>query len=263
MSARRALKQRLVGTRLEGPLRSLRVAFKDESCRQAVRYDTETFEVIRRVVGPTSNCIDVGAAVGGILQNIVAAAPHGRHLAVEPLPENTASLRARFPDVEIVEAALDDTQGESSFERVDASTGYSGLIRRVDLAHDIKSTTITVRRAKLDDLVPEDRPIRFIKIDVEGAELRVLRGSRRILESDRPYVVFECGPAGCATYSTAPGDVFDLLASCRLELSLMKRWLAGTPPFTREEFLALFATRTEYYWIAYPGTGLADGESSA
>lgn len=39
------------------------------------------------------------------------------------------------------------------------------------------------------------RPVRFIKMDVEGAEPLVLRGARRLLGKDRPVMVSELHPA--------------------------------------------------------------------
>lgn len=45
--------------------------------------------------------------------------------------------------------------------------------------------------APLDDFSFGDQPVVFIKIDVEGMELDVLKGAARYLEKDRPYVFFE------------------------------------------------------------------------
>jgi hypothetical protein len=47
-----------------------------------------------------------------------------------------------------------------------------------------------IRVARLDDL-PRERPISFMKIDVEGFEPSVLRGARGVLERDRPVVLGE------------------------------------------------------------------------
>ena len=48
----------------------------------------------------------------------------------------------------------------------------------------------SVRIVQLDDFVPPD-PIAFIKVDVEGMELSVLRSAEKILERDRPALYFE------------------------------------------------------------------------
>ena len=52
---------------------------------------------------------------------------------------------------------------------------------------------IKVLQRKLDTLIPSDE-IDGMKIDVEGAELRVLRGSDKLIAKNRPVVMFESGP---------------------------------------------------------------------
>jgi hypothetical protein len=43
----------------------------------------------------------------------------------------------------------------------------------------------------LDDYIPSGESLDFVKIDVEGAEARVLEGMRRLLRSARPIVLVE------------------------------------------------------------------------
>ena len=52
------------------------------------------------VLREDANCIDVGANVGEILEEIVRVAPRGRHIAYEPLPDHAADLAKRFPGVD-------------------------------------------------------------------------------------------------------------------------------------------------------------------
>jgi FkbM family methyltransferase len=52
---------------------------------------------------------------------------------------------------------------------------------------------ITVDMVRLDDVLPPGYDLRLIKIDVEGAELEVLRGAIGIVERCRPYIIFEHG----------------------------------------------------------------------
>jgi FkbM family methyltransferase len=65
---------------------------------------------------------------------------------------------------------------------------------------------------RLDDVI-DDR-ISFLKIDVEGAELFVLRGAERILTESRPVVLFEAGDH-THSYGYAQQDVFDFLSRFR------------------------------------------------
>ena len=74
------------------------------------------------------------------------------------------------------------------------NAGYSGIsqsLRR--LPAKWSSHSITVNTARLDDMLPTDYEPKFIKIDVEGAELGVLRGARDVLGRYRPILFIEHG----------------------------------------------------------------------
>jgi hypothetical protein len=58
---------------------------------------------------------------------------------------------------------------------------------RTDLA--VHTSGLEFPTARLDDLVEE--PVAVLKMDVEGMEVRVLDGARRILERDRPEIFAE------------------------------------------------------------------------
>ena len=131
-----------------------------------------------------SNCVDIGAHRGSVLQMIEERAPHGEHHAFEPIPHLAERLRESFPKATVHEVALTDTRGTVDFTVVDheENAGYSGIsqsLRR--LPAKWSSHSITVNTARLDDMLPTDYEPKFIKIDVEGAELGVLRGARDVL----------------------------------------------------------------------------------
>jgi hypothetical protein len=52
------------------------------------------------------------------------------------------------------------------------------------------------------------RPVRFIKMDVEGAEPQVLQGATRILKEDRPLILSELHPTQLARASGVTADRF-------------------------------------------------------
>ena len=70
---------------------------------------------------------------------------------------------------------------------------YSGLNkRRYDTSTpDIEE--IKVKLGVLDEIIPKDVVIDFIKIDVEGGEFGVLKGAQHLLKKHKPVIVFECG----------------------------------------------------------------------
>jgi FkbM family methyltransferase len=67
--------------------------------------------------------------------------------------------------------------------------------------------TKSVPVVALDDLTIR-RPVRFIKMDVEGAEPLVMQGAARLLREDRPIVLSELHPTQLDRASGTTGDSF-------------------------------------------------------
>lgn len=120
----------------------------------------------------------------------------------------------RMRQVKIVNAALSDRSGKASFNLVQAASGYSGLADR-QLPQGFAATIekIKVRTTTLDETVTR-RPVRFIKMDIEGGEFHALQGGRAMLQGSRPLIVFEhAGQPTATAYSYSPEQFFDLFES--------------------------------------------------
>jgi FkbM family methyltransferase len=196
---------------------------------------------MRRVLRRDSNCADIGASYGELLDHMLRLAPHGRHFAFEAIPASAAHLRAKFPNVTVMEVAVSDVQGTSEFHHVVSNPGYSGLRRRSYPRDDFDVQVVRVRTAPLDTLVPPEVKLDFIKIDVEGAELQVLRGARRILRTQRPCILFEHGKGAAEHYGTTPAMIHDFLVpECGMRIWTLRGFLAGAPPLDRAAFAAEF-----------------------
>lgn len=219
------------------------------------RYNFETEEVMKRVLRPDSTCLDIGAHVGSVLQTMMRLAPQGQHWAFEPLPAYAAHLRKTFPGAIVHERALSNRPGRRTFQHAIQNPGYSGFLPHAYPLGDVEAVeTITVETARLDELVPAATPVRFVKVDVEGAELEVFEGGRALLAAHRPYIVFEHGIGSADHYGTRPEPVYDLLAGCGLTLTTMARWLGGQRALTRAQFIAQFEGIENFYFLAYePG----------
>ena len=245
----RALAKRvLIGTPLEQPARLMQAASRGRLSLLTYVYDRETVAVMRRVLSFDSNCIDVGAHAGDILKEMVHYAPAGRHFAFEPLPEFAALLAGRFPCVQVNKLALSDEDGEATFYCADRPA-LSGLEQRADV---LRAKAITVHTATLDGVLPVDLPIRLIKIDVEGAELLVLRGAKETLTRWRPFIVFEHGHGGPELYGYGPEELYALLSQCGLRVNTMRRWLLHRSPLTGDAFQRYFRDGKGFYYLAHP-----------
>ena len=188
------VKRRLAGTALGSTISSLRDRFVLLS--SALLNSPELGDrrnnaiasfLVTRLRRPGATFIDVGAHIGSVLGEASLNAP-GRVIAFEAIPAKAAHLRRRFPGAMIHNVALLDREGETSFFVDNVQSGFSSLAK-----HRSDLTEITVRLARLDALVDAD-DVDVIKIDVEGAELGVLRGGEALVMRCRPIIMFESGP---------------------------------------------------------------------
>lgn len=216
-------------------------------------YDRQTVDVMFRVLRRNSNCIDVGAHVGGVLQHMVDISPRGRHYAFEPLPHLSQRLTETFPQVIVHQVAVSDRTGESEFQFVENDPGYSGLRRRDYDRPDPKITAIRVHVVTLDEIIPRNEKIAFIKIDIEGGEFHAIKGGIETIRHGVPVIVFEASSRSTGLYGVKPNDVYLLVTeTLGYELSTMERWLKRKAPFTREEFDKNWHHGPDWFFIATP-----------
>lgn len=195
---------------LEEPVRRARRAVDPGQRRAAL--DTANMErLLAHSLAADANCVDIGANRGDVTAVLARLAPGGRHHAFEPLPDLAQALRDRHPEVVVHQVALSDAPGTATYFRPIGADALSGLSpRNLAARHDL--VTLEVQVARLDDLLPEDYVPAFIKVDVEGAELPVFRGARRILDAHHPTLWFEHGPGASSYFGADAGQLWDLLA---------------------------------------------------
>ena len=216
-----------------------------QGARQALREEIAIGAILASALAGDASYVDVGANRGQILREAVRVAPHGRHFAFEPIPAVVAQLAREFPSVDCRQLALGARADTARFCYFRSLDGWSGL-RRSSLISDEQGDPeyIAVTVSTLDAELGELRP-RVVKIDVEGAELEVLQGARRLLTSARPLVIFEHVAAAAALYGHPPGAVWDLLA----ELGYETFSVLGEGPVSRAVFVE---SATVVNWLARP-----------
>jgi FkbM family methyltransferase len=217
------------------------------TARRNTRDDQQLGLLLALTLKEGSSCIDVGAHRGSFLEQALRYAPHGRHIAFEPLPDLADDLRHRFPTVEVQAAALSDAPGTAQFIRYRGRPALSGLRARRNVhAH---AETLEVPLARLDDVLREDFVPRLIKIDVEGAERQVLQGAMATILRYRPVVVFEHSRTGAPHYGTAPHHIYELLVE---QATLQLFDMDGDGPLDLVRFTQLFESGKRWNFIAAP-----------
>ncbi len=218
-------------------------------------YNEETVAIMKRVMAPDANGVDAGAFEGTLTEPMTRIAPRGTHFAIEPLPEFAAKLRKKFPAVHVLELALADTSGTTDFLAAVEDPTRSGLRPQEYPRADEHIKHITVRVARLDEVIPESLKVAFIKIDVEGAEYALLKGAAKTIRRSRPVIVFEYGKAGVEHNGTTPEMMWSLVHDqYGLDVTLMRTYLDGGRAYTKEEFIAMVKSYADWMFVAYPAT---------
>lgn len=149
----------------------------------------DLFDILQRVGIDVSRstAVDVGANIGN--HTVVFASKFARVEAFEPNPHTFKLLSFNadhLPNVALHNCGLGDESAVLTMSEDEANYGKSSAVHR-----HTGGASIDIRVKRLDDYSDAFGDIKFIKIDVEGMEHRVLLGARRILKKDRPVVAFE------------------------------------------------------------------------
>jgi FkbM family methyltransferase len=179
---------------------------RNGSFQRAIENEGE-FHRLHQWVQPGDWVLDIGANIGNYaarLSELVGA--RGRVIAVEPVPQTFELLAAnvgRFPlqNVTLLNVAASDRFFTSGMQMPPLDSGGPNPY----MAHLTADSADIVVVCMPLDAMEIDRPIRLIKVDVEGHELSALRGMRRLLERDRPVLIIEGQSAEVASFLSGFG----------------------------------------------------------
>jgi FkbM family methyltransferase len=157
-------------------------------------YELGLVALLSKILRPGMTFVDVGAQVGYF--SIMAAAlvgPAGGVHSFEPDSDCFSRLLQNsltYPWVKVHNSAVADITGETSFYR-SPKRGESGWGAIFD--EDIGRTRVSVGVCTLDSWKAAEgiEKIDVIKIDVEGAECRVIEGARAVIAKARPIMWVE------------------------------------------------------------------------
>jgi len=196
------------------------VAWKDKVSPGIVASASEMAELrfVERFLRPGMTVLDVGAHHG--LYTLLASkqvGPRGRVIAFEPSSRERRKLALHLwlntcSNVQIEEVALGAAEGQAEFFRVDSGETGCNSLRPPAVEGPVSTLHVRVeclgeflRRRHLDS-------VDFVKLDVEGAELEVLRGAAWLLTAPpRPVMLIEVSDLRTEPWGYAAPDIVAFL----------------------------------------------------
>ena len=171
-------------------------------------YEPHVSRVFTDTLRPGMKVLDLGANIGFF--SLLAASlvgPSGRVYSFEPSPKNVRVLCASqaangFNHIQVIQAAASDKQ-ELLRYFASSSNGNVGAVGGVRPEEILNAETVLALR--VDDVIPRDERIDFVKIDVEGYELNALKGGLEMLKRCRPVMVSEFSPESLVAKSGVSG----------------------------------------------------------
>ena len=191
-------------------------------------YELRESRLVRALLRPGDTFIDAGANLGWFtLLASRAVGPTGRVVAFEPSRrifdhlERHVALNA-LANVRLEPAALSDENGVATLSGIsEQNAGLGSILPPAAGSPPGASAAETVKTVRLDDYLAEHDlgRIRLMKIDVEGAELKVLRGARKALEGMAcDYVLVEVNDERLREIGSSSAEVRRLLEALNCKL---------------------------------------------
>lgn len=196
--------------------------------------DPNEFAFLDRVLQPGMTFLDAGANEG--VYTVFAAkrlGPAGTVWAFEPSQREAGRLRRNLElntlSARVFPLALADRAGQAEMNV--AGYGHEGLNTMGKFVHQIEeSSQEIIQVTRLDDAVSENPLSRLdvIKIDVEGAELKLLQGAAATLRRYRPLLLFEASDRTLRQQGASREELLAYLRSQNYQLYLFDPY-SGLP----------------------------------
>ena len=188
-------------------------------------YDSNVANFLKGRINPGAICFDVGANVGVyVLQFGEWSKPNGTVVAFEPNPSTAQVLRQHIAmnnltdRVIVVNQAVSDRSGSAEFFAA-ACDGMSRLAAPNPLISD-RVRKVSVPVSTIDEFVDQSGLVPSVMlIDVEGFEIRVLRGACRTLsQNPEMLVIAEMHPSIWESSATTRDQAVSLIKELNFDI---------------------------------------------
>ena len=169
-------------------------------------FEMTTMRLLHKLAQPGDTVIDVGANIGFVTAHLSrAVGPTGKVISLEPIPANVQRLKETIemnglPNVQVIEAGAGAEKGEFKIYTFESRHAFASMAPLFEGGQETTCNVVT-----LDEVATG--PVKLIKIDVEGAEVGVLRGAQRLLAQSRPHLIIENNPQALGGFGHTFADV--------------------------------------------------------
>ncbi len=203
------------------------------------------------LIKPGDSIVDVGANIGFYAKKFSQlTGPTGTVACFEPDDYNYLRLLQtihNLPNVKSLKAAVSGTTGQLEF--------YTSPDKNVDhraYAPDEFATKYTVDCISLDEYLGENAKVDILKVDVQGFEMQVYAGAKKILENNQTIKIFsEFWPYGLQKAGSSKEAYFNFFTEKGFKIFLLKDNLQTLIteatlqnfPVSEENYFNVFITR--------------------
>lgn len=160
-------------------------------------YEGDIITIADYFIEKNSVIIDVGANIGFESLYFARKYPDNLVYSYEPtsIPYKCLSKSKDInglDNLKIFKLGVGEKSGKATIHSATMDTYNKGLAS-IDTNFDLDDTFSkeSIDIITLDDHVKEDMRVSFIKIDVQGYEMKVLQGATNLIKKDRPVIIFE------------------------------------------------------------------------
>lgn len=173
------------------------------------------------LINPGDIVVDAGAAIGDhTIAYSKKVGPEGRVYAFEPMPLTFACLAVNMRDTSNVSIHNFGLSDSGSFVRMIPKPNAGASF--IDWGSEYNTEPFVVTTVKTLDGLNIGR-VDFIKVDVEGHELHLLKGARETISRYKPLVVCELNKPLLSRAGTSTEEVIGFMKSLGYRLESLER----------------------------------------
>jgi FkbM family methyltransferase len=185
------------------------------------KQDAFEIQLMKNLIKKGDHVLDIGANIGfysGIMSNLVGE--NGKVHCFEPDELNFKYLSKSIngkKNVELIKKAVAENDGHIEIYTSDVINVEHTIYKPVHF-----DSSYSVEKTSIDNYVQQKFPVSFIKMDIQGAELKALEGMKQTLLTNNDAVLMtEVHPYFLLNSDTTPNQMIEFIQSLEFSIYLI------------------------------------------